>query len=44
MDVDIRNEIKQFINNNYTELLFKVDIEQMINEMPSWIKEDVLVN
>ena len=44
MDMDIRNEIKQFISNNYIDVLFKVDIEQMIHDLPSWIKEDVLVN
>jgi len=30
--------------NNYTDLILKVDIESMIDDLPSWIKEDVLVN
>jgi len=44
LDPDLKRDIQQFLMNNYTDLILKVDIETMIDDLPSWIKEDVLVN
>ena len=44
LDEDLKKDITLFLNNNYTDVVLKVDIESMISDLPSWIKEDVLVN
>ena len=44
LDPELQKDITHFLMENYTDLILKVDIEQMINDLPSWLKEDVLVN
>lgn len=44
LDPELKKDITLFLMNNYTDLILKVDIESMISDLPSWIKEDVLVN
>ena len=41
LDQDLHNQVKTFLQNNYTELFSRVDEDALINELPPTLKEEL---
>jgi hypothetical protein len=39
---ELHFKIKQFLDNNYSELFSRVDEDQLLRELPTTLREDVL--
>jgi hypothetical protein len=39
---DLHFKIRQFLENNYSELFSRIDEDELLKELPTYLREDVL--